>query len=208
MSDTATTTFEPILVVATAETDGGHTHAIWQVETDPEVQRGDFSGAWLVTPEGIQGFAGDAEWIKDRHDPQAMLQALLRYPVLLTDPDGVGRRIVEGAVAKEKIIDQPATEKAATQAIEDAKETYAAEFPGKRQPAWGSIGPIAPVDAPAPEGHGENAAAVIAEAMATAKGLRAWIRDFNAFDKLRVRRLGQVTQLHSELTGVPLRFSS
>ena len=58
------------------------TAAVWQVETDPEVARGDFSGAWLVTETGIQGFAAGAEWIDERHTPAEVLRTLLRYPVL------------------------------------------------------------------------------------------------------------------------------
>ena len=75
------TYYPPVLVACRV----GETTAIWQVETDPELTRGDFSGAWLLGPDGVKGFAGEAEWIEDREDPAAMARLLLVHPVFLTE---------------------------------------------------------------------------------------------------------------------------
>ena len=231
--------YDPIMVVATSvgkgtpESNGASgeatsadldltqaTVAIWQVETDPAVQRGDLSGAWVITPEGISGFAADAEWIEDRRDPSAMIRTLLRYPVLLAP--GTQRQPFEKLLGGEVLlIDVDATTAATQEEFEQAKKVFAEEFPGKRQPAWGE----APELTRFMEGVGERGDGVkasqtqasksqaenselhpaVKQALATARSLREWLIEWNAFEKLRARRLGQANPLHSEPTGAPLR---
>ncbi|MDC7104002.1 N-acetylglucosamine-6-phosphate deacetylase [Corynebacterium falsenii] len=207
---TAAPQFDPIMVLARAEGERGPVYAVWQVETDPTVTLGDFSGAWVITADGIQGFASSADWIENRSDQRSILTTLLRYPVLLTE--GVSVEDVRGGVDDKDlpIIDRAATQHAAEEAIAGAKETFAKEFPEKRQPAWGTVEPLEPDAARAPETEGQDPAttSAITDALATAKGLRAWIRQWNAFDKLRVRRLGEVDDSLSELQGVPLRLTA
>ena len=231
--------YDPIMVVAasvekgTPESDGASgeatsadldltkaTVAIWQVETDPAVQRGDLSGAWVITPEGISGFAADAEWIEDRQNPTAMIRTLLRYPVLLAP--GTPRQPFEELLGKEVlVIDSDATTAATQEEFEQAKKVFAKEFPGKRQPAWGEAPELtrfmegvgegsAGAEASqtqAPKSQAENSELhpAVRHALTTARSLREWLAEWNAFDKLRVRRLGQANPLHSEPTGAPLR---
>ncbi|WJY73809.1 hypothetical protein [Corynebacterium auriscanis] len=246
--------YDPIMVVAASgekETSGGGqldlahaTVAVWQVETDPAVQRGDFSGAWVVTPEGITGFAAQAEWIADRQDPLAMLRTLLRFPVLLAP--GTPRAPFQKLLGQDVLlIDTDATTAATHQEFEQARKDFAQESPGKRQPAWGEVPelsefiaaagqgdaaetPVADADAtqpataqpataqpattqPAPtqpattQDPNPELPPVVRDALATARGLREWLILWNAFDKLRARRLGQTNPLHSEPKGAPLR---
>lgn len=231
--------YDPIMVVAasvekgTPESNGARgeatradldlteaTVAIWQVETDPAVQRGDLSGAWVITPEGISGFAADAEWIENRRDPSAMIRTLLRYPVLLAPgtPRQPFERLLGGEVL---LIDVDATTAATQEEFEQAKKVFAEEFPGKRQPAWGEApeltrfmdGVVMGDESEAePQPHAsknrtENSELhpAVKQALATARSLREWLIEWNAFDKLRARRLGQANPLHSEPTGAPLR---
>ena len=236
--------YDPIMVVAASsekETSGGGqldlahaTVAVWQVETDPAVQRGDFSGAWVVTPEGITGFAAQAEWIADREDPLAMLRTLLRFPVLLAP--GTPRAPFQKLLGQDVLlIDTDATTAATHQEFEQARKDFAQEAPGKRQPAWGEVPelskfiaaagqgdvaetPVADADATQPATTQPATAQpattqdpnlellpVVRDALATARGLREWLILWNAFDKLRARRLGQANPLHSEPKGAPLR---
>ncbi|WP_141739685.1 hypothetical protein [Corynebacterium sp. HMSC28B08] len=241
--------YDPIMVVAASgekETSGGGqldlahaTVAVWQVETDPAVQRGDFSGAWVVTPEGITGFAAQAEWIADREDPLAMLRTLLRFPVLLAP--GTPRAPFQKLLGQDVLlIDTDATTAATHQEFEQARKDFAQEAPGKRQPAWGEVPELSKFIAAAGQGDAAETPAadadaaqpattqpattqdpttqpattqdpnpelppVVRDALATARGLREWLILWNAFDKLRARRLGQANPLHSEPKGAPLR---
>lgn len=197
------------------------TAAVWQVETDPEVARGDFSGAWLVTETGIQGFAAGAEWIDERHTPAEVLRTLLRYPVLPAEGTTAEQilRIMRAASPTDSepasapadpsppqpvILDQGTIEGNARAAIDRAKEDFARLQPGKKQPAWGQIDNIQPVPGRVPEGHDPATAAVIASALSTARGLRIWLDQWQSFDKTRARRLGSVDSSHSELRPAPL----
>lgn len=211
---------------STASTDSttkpdSFTAAVWQVETDPEVARGDFSGAWLVTETGIQGFAAGAEWIDERHTPAEVLRTLLRYPVLPAEGTTAEQilRIMRAASPTDSepasapadpsppqpvILDQGTIEGNARAAIDRAKEDFARLQPGKKQPAWGQIDNIQPVPGRVPEGHDPATAAVIASALSTARGLRIWLDQWQSFDKTRARRLGSVDSSHSELRPAPL----
>lgn len=198
-----------MVVAATGPADDP-TFAIWQVETDPEVQLGDFSGAWLIDGAGIHGFAASADWIEGADDRAAMLAALLRYPVLLVGDEAVAK-VLPNDVA---LVDVEATEIALNDALASAKQHFSDEFPGKKQPAWGSFrtleefreaeagvagsgtgggaGAAAESDSVA---NGSDSAAereAVAVALQEAAALRGWIAQYNAFDKLRVRRLGPV----------------
>lgn len=183
---TENTQHDPLLVVAVS----GSTVAVWQVETDPSVTIGDFSGAWLVTSEGIQGFAASAEWIDNRADQASILRQLLRYsylPAEGTSQEQIEELKGEGGVGKKT--DTKTLEAEAKKAVEHAREEFARLAPGKKQPAWGDVGEIEPVDGVAPEGHDEDATEAITAALKTARGLRNWLRDKQAFEKVRARRL-------------------
>lgn len=214
--------YDPIMVVAAAGPADDPTFAIWQVETDPEVQLGDFSGAWLIDGAGIHGFAASADWIEGTDDRAAMLAALLRYPVLLVG-DEAAAKVLPNDVA---LVDVAATEIALNDALASAKQHFSDEFPGKKQPAWGSFRTLeefreaeagvagSGAGGSAGEGAGsrlgESAGAAnggdsvangsdsaaereaVAVALQEAAALRGWIAQYNAFDKLRVRRLGPV----------------
>ncbi len=216
--------YDPIMVVAATGPADDPTFAIWQVETDPEVQLGDFSGAWLIDGAGINGFAASADWIEGTDDRAAMLAALLRYPVLFVG-DEAAAKVLPSEVA---LVDVAATEVALNDALISAKQHFNAEFPGKKQPAWGSFRTLAEFreaeagvggqvggaggaagaaddsagagaegSAGAGEGEAECAGSeaereAVATALQEAAALRGWIAQYNAFDKLRVRRLGPV----------------
>ncbi|WP_035012210.1 hypothetical protein [Corynebacterium jeikeium] len=214
--------YDPIMVVAATGPADDPTFAIWQVETDPEVQLGDFSGAWLIDGAGIHGFAASADWIEGTDDRAAMLAALLRYPVLLVG-DEAAAKVLPNDVA---LVDVAATEIALNDALASAKQHFSDEFPGKKQPAWGSFRTLeefreaevgvagSGAGGSAGEGAGsrlgESAGAAnggdsvangsdsaaereaVAVALQEAAALRGWIAQYNAFDKLRVRRLGPV----------------
>lgn len=214
--------YDPIMVVAATGPADDPTFAIWQVETDPEVQLGDFSGAWLIDGAGIHGFAASADWIEGTDDRAAMLAALLRYPVLLVG-DEAAAKVLPNDVA---LVDVAATEVALNDALASAKQHFSDEFPGKKQPAWGSFrtleefreaeGGVAGSGTGGSAGEGagsrlgESAGAAnggdsvangsdsaaereaVAVALQEAAALRGWIAQYNAFDKLRVRRLGPV----------------
>ena len=222
--------YDPIMVVAATGPADDPTFAIWQVETDPEVQLGDFSGAWLIDGAGIHGFAASADWIEGTDDRAAMLAALLRYPVLFVG-DEAAAKVLPSDVA---LVDVAATEVALNDALTSAKQYFSAEFPGKKQPAWGSFRTLAEFreaeagvggqvggaggaasgsagegadeagakgsaegSAGAGEGEAECAGSeaereAVATALQEAAALRGWIAQYNAFDKLRVRRLGPV----------------
>lgn len=207
--------YDPIMVVAAAGPAEDPTFAIWQVETDPDVQLGDFSGAWLIDGAGIHGFAASADWIEGTDDRAAMLAALLRYPVLFVGNEAAAK-VLPNDVA---LVDVAATEVALNDALASAKQHFSDEFPGKKQPAWGSFrtleefreaeagvagsgagGGTAYESAGAADGsdsaaNGSGIAAereAVAGALQEAAALRGWIAQYNAFDKLRVRRLGPV----------------
>lgn len=239
----------------------GPVFAVWQVETDATVSIGDFSGAWIVDDAGVHGFAADADWIAERHDRDAMLANILRYPVILVDEhvpatDGPQRAAVEEAMRTVRalpgvqIADWEATQRAAEQAVDEARRRFAEEFPGKRQPSWGELAALelqgqsaadagGVADASGAGGAGETTGttgagdatdagdtatesedtagtthaemaehdseqAAIAAALRAAHGLREWVRQWNAFDKLRKRRLGEKTPEFSVLSGVPI----
>lgn len=202
--------YDPIMVVAATGPADDPTFAIWQVETDPEVQLGDFSGAWLIDGAGIHGFAASADWIEGTDDRAAMLAALLRYPVLLVGDEAAAKALPNDVA----LVDVEATEVALNDALASAKQHFSDEFPGKKQPAWGSFrtleefreaeagvagsgtggsaGAAAESDSVA---NGSDSAAereAVAVALQEAAALRGWIAQYNAFDKLRVRRLGPV----------------
>lgn len=115
---------------STASTDSttkpdSFTAAVWQVETDPEVARGDFSGAWLVTETGIQGFAAGAEWIDERHTPAEVLRTLLRYPVLPaegTTAEQILRIMRAASPTDSEPASEPANPSVSTPASEPASE--------------------------------------------------------------------------------------
>lgn len=207
--------FDPIFVVATCR----GTAAIWQVETDPAVTIGDFSGAWLITPHGIQGFAASAEWIPERTNQAAMLRTLLVYPVLPavgTSPEEIKVLLGEGDGGKQEaqedvnvvgavtFLDSENLQKAAEGSITAAQKRFAELAPGKKQPAWGKIEPLQPIAAPTPQGHSEEASRAISSAMHMARGLRVWLRQWQAFDKVRVRRLGPLDASYSKAQPAPL----
>ncbi|WP_459610541.1 hypothetical protein [Corynebacterium urogenitale] len=235
-SDDGTSTDSTASTDSTTKPDS-FTAAVWQVETDPEVARGDFSGAWLVTETGIQGFAAGAEWIDERHTPAEVLRTLLRYPVLPAEgttaeqivqimsaasstdsesaPEPADPSVstpaskpapgpAEPSPPQPVILDQATIEGNARAAIDRAKEDFARLQSGKKQPAWGQIDNIQPVPGRVPEGHDPAAAAVIASALSTARGLRIWLDQWQSFDKTRARRLGPVDSSHSELRPAPL----
>ena len=180
------------MVVAVAGPADDPTFAIWQVETDPDVQLGDFSGAWLIDGAGIHGFAASADWIEGTDDRAAMLAALLCYPVLFVG-DEAAAKVLPNDVA---LVDVAATEVALNDALASAKQHFSDEFPGKKQPAWGSFRTLEEfreAEAGAGAGGGSKAEReAVAAALREAAALRGWIAQYNAFDKLRVRRLGSV----------------
>ncbi|SCX25358.1 hypothetical protein [Corynebacterium jeikeium] len=221
--------YDPIMVVAAAGPADDPTFAIWQVETDPDVQLGDFSGAWLIDGAGIHGFAASADWIEGTDDRAAMLAALLRYPVLFVG-DEAAAKVLPSDVA---LVDVAATEVALNDALASAKQHFSDEFPGKKQPAWGNFRALeefreaeagvagagageragesadecagsragesvgAGAEGSAGAGEAERAGSetereAVATALQEAAALRGWIAQYNAFDKLRVRRLGPV----------------
>ena len=202
--------YDPIMVVAAAGSAAGPaadpaddpTFAIWQVETDPDVQLGDFSGAWLIGGAGIHGFAANADWIEGTDDRAAMLAALLRYPVLFVG-DAAAAELLPSDVA---LIDVAATEAGLEDALASAKQHFSAEFPDKKQPAWGSFRPLAEFrEAEAGIAGADDAErAAVASALKEAAALRGWIAQYNAFDKLRVRRIGAVNSEFSNARPLPV----
>lgn len=209
--------YDPIMVVAAAGPADDPTFAIWQVETDPDVQLGDFSGAWLIDGAGIHGFAASADWIEGTDDRAAMLTALLRYPVLF-EGDAAAAKMLPSDVA---LVDVAATEAALNDALASAKQHFSDEFPGKKQPAWGSFRTLAEFregeagarDAErAAVGDAEHAGSkaereAVAVALQEAAALRGWIAQYNAFDKLRVRRIGTVISEFVAAQPLPLVFA-
>lgn len=213
-ADTATDTapqpvrYDPIMVVAAAGGADDPTFAIWQVETDPDVQLGDFSGAWLIDGAGIHGFAAEADWIEGTDDRGAMLAALLRYPVLFAGPEAAAK-VLPQEVA---LVDVQATEAALNDALASAKQHFSDEFPGKKQPAWGSLGPLeefrgAEAGGSGGDGAGEAERVAVAAALQEAAALRGWIAQYNAFDKLRVRRIGTVSSDFAQAQPIPVVFA-
>ena len=223
--ESASVRYDPIMVVAAAGSAAGPaadpaddpTFAIWQVETDPDVQLGDFSGAWLIDGAGIHGFAASADWIEGTDDRAAMLAALLRYPVLFVG-DAAAAELLPSDVA---LIDVAATEAGLEDALASAKQHFSSEFPDKKQPAWGSFRPLAEfreaeagiAGAGASAGEGADGAgagaddaerAAVASALKEAAALRGWIAQYNAFDKLRVRRIGAVNSDFSNTRPLPV----
>ena len=213
-ADTATDTapqpvrYDPIMVVAAAGEADDPTFAIWQVETDPDVQLGDFSGAWLIDGAGIHGFAAEADWIEGTDDRGAMLSALLRYPVLFVGPEAAAK-VLPQEVA---LVDVEATEAALNDALASAKQHFSDEFPGKKQPAWGSLRPLeefrgAEAGDAGGDGAGEVERVAVAAALQEAAALRGWIAQYNAFDKLRVRRIGTVSSDFAQAQPIPVVFA-
>lgn len=208
--ESASVRYDPIMVVAAAGSAAGPaadpaddpTFAIWQVETDPDVQLGDFSGAWLIDGAGIHGFAANADWIEGTDDRAAMLAALLRYPVLFVG-DAAAAELLPSDVA---LIDVAATEAGLEDALASAKQHFSAEFPDKKQPAWGSFRPLAEFrEAEAGIAGADDAErAAVASALKEAAALRGWISQYNAFDKLRVRRIGAVNSEFSNARPLPV----
>lgn len=215
--ESASVRYDPIMVVAAAGSAAGPaagpaddpTFAIWQVETDPDVQLGDFSGAWLIDGAGIHGFAANADWIEGTDDRAAMLAALLRYPVLFVG-DAAAAELLPREVA---LIDVAATEAGLEDALASAKQHFSSEFPDKKQPAWGSFRLLAEfreaeagIAAAGAGADGEDDAerAAVASALKEAAALRGWISQYNAFDKLRVRRIGAVNSEFSNARPLPV----
>ncbi|MGJ4050073.1 hypothetical protein ACN4DP_03135 [Corynebacterium macclintockiae] len=210
--ESASVRYDPIMVVAAAGSAAvdpaaagpadDPTFAIWQVETDPDVQLGDFSGAWLIDGAGIHGFAASADWIEGTDDRAAMLAALLRYPVLFVG-DAAAAELLPREVA---LIDVAATEAGLEDALASAKQHFSSEFPDKKQPAWGSFRPLAEFrEAEAGIAGADDAErAAVASALKEAATLRGWIAQYNAFDKLRVRRIGAVNSEFSNARPLPV----
>lgn len=178
------TYYPPVLVACRV----GETTAIWQVETDPELTRGDFSGAWLLGPDGVQGFAGEAEWIEGRDDPAAVARLLLVHPVFLTE-DSEGD-ITYGGLAEGELhlVDVAASQEAAEAAVEQAKAEFE-ESNGKKSTGWGEVRPIEPVEGHPPQGLDADAEKAVTSVLALARGVRTWNRDWAAFEAVRKRRL-------------------
>ena len=200
--------YDPIMVVAAAGGADDPTFAIWQVETDPDVQLGDFSGAWLIDGAGIHGFAAEADWIEGTDDRGAMLAALLRYPVLFAGPEAAAK-VLPQEVA---LVDVEATEAALNDALASAKQHFSDEFPGKKQPAWGSLRPLeefrgAEAGGSGGDGAGEVERLAVAAALQEAAAMRGWIAQYNAFDKLRVRRIGAVSSDFAQAQPIPVVFA-
>lgn len=200
--------YDPIMVVAAAGEADDPTFAIWQVETDPDVQLGDFSGAWLIDGAGIHGFAAEADWIEGTDDRGAMLAALLRYPVLFVGPEAAAK-VLPQEVA---LVDVEATEAALNDALASAKQHFSDEFPGKKQPAWGSLRPLeefrgAEAGDAGGDGAGEAERVAVAAALQEAAAMRGWIAQYNAFDKLRVRRIGAVSSDFAQAQPIPVVFA-
>lgn len=199
----------PIFVLAAAP---GDEYAIWQVETDNEP--GDLTGAWLVTPEGVEGYAKDLVKAGVGVDPgepgesglvKHALRTILRFPTLVAGDPAAGTATREaGEVEVElrelgvEIIDWPATETAADAALAEARETFAEQI-GGRQPAWGMLKSLSDLHTQLPQPLANPAAE---QALTAARALQEWLRAWHEFDKLRARRL------HSEVTGVPLQYQS
>lgn len=235
----STADYPPILVLACR----GRATAVWQVETDPDMTRGDFSGAWLLDDSGVTGFAASAEWIPQRGDQEAMVGLLLAHPVVLADDvlgsdaaasdaassaavssdaaagDAAGGQNAEDSRRGAALIPAglrvniEATEAAVAEALDAAREDFAASNPGKKQPAWPAVTPIRPVSAPGPAGlEGEenaDARAAVVAAMNAARGLRVWLREWSAWEKVRHRRLGPVdASSPSTLQAAPLRWGA
>lgn len=195
--------YDPIMVVAAAGEADDPTFAIWQVETDPDVQLGDFSGAWLIDGAGIHGFAAEADWIEGTDDRGTMLSALLRYPVLFVGPEAAAK-VLPQEVA---LVDVEATEAALNDALASAKQHFSDEFPGKKQPAWGSLRPLEEFRGAEAGGAGEAERVAVAAALQEAAALRGWIAQYNAFDKLRVRRIGAVSSDFAQARPIPVVFA-
>ena len=178
------TYYPPVLVACRV----GETTAIWQVETDPELTRGDFSGAWLLGPDGVQGFAGEAEWIEGRDDPAAVARLLLVHPVFLTE-DSEGD-ITYGGLAESELhlVDVAASQEAAEAAVAAAKAEFE-EANGKKSTGWGEVRPIEPVEGHSPQGLDADAEKAVTSVLALARGVRTWNRDWAAFEAVRKRRL-------------------
>lgn len=179
------TYYPPVLVACRV----GETTAIWQVETDPELTRGDFSGAWLLGPDGVQGFAGEAEWIEGSKDPAAMARLLLVHPVFLTE-DSEGD-ISYGGLAEGELhlVDVAASQEAAEAAVASAKAEFEEANGGKRSTGWGEIRPIETVAGHPPQGLDGDAEKAVTSVLALARGVRTWNRDWAAFEAVRKRRL-------------------
>lgn len=178
------TYYPPVLVACRV----GDTTAIWQVETDPDLTRGDFSGAWLLTPDGVKGFAEDAEWIEGRKDPAAMARLLLVHPVFVTE-DSEGDITYGGLEDGElHLVDVPASQEAAEAAVEAAKAEFE-EANGKKSTGWGEVRPIEAVEGHPPQGLDEDAEKAVTSVLALARGVRTWNRDWAAFEAVRKRRL-------------------
>lgn len=211
--------YDPIMVVAAAGGADDPTFAIWQVETDPDVQLGDFSGAWLIDGAGIHGFAAEADWIEGTDDRGAMLAALLRYPVLFAGPEAAAK-VLPQEVA---LVDVQATEAALNDALASAKQHFSDEFPGKKQPPWGSLRPLeefrgaeaggsggdgaSGAGGDGADGAGEAERVAVAAALQEAAAMRGWIAQYNAFDKLRVRRIGAVSSDFAQAQPIPVVFA-
>ena len=178
------TYYPPVLVACRV----GETTAIWQVETDPELTRGDFSGAWLLGPDGVKGFSGEAEWVEGREDPAAMARLLLVHPVFLTE-DSAGDISYGGLGEGElHLVDVAASQEAAEAAVATAKAAFE-EANGKKSTGWGEVRPIEPVTGHPPQGLDADAEKAVTSVLALARGVRTWNRDWAAFEAVRKRRL-------------------
>ncbi|RAV31269.1 N-acetylglucosamine-6-phosphate deacetylase [Corynebacterium heidelbergense] len=210
----STADFDPVLVIARR----GDVTAVWQVETDPNITRGDFSGAWLLTPEGVSGFAATAEWLPERTDPAAVLRSLVHWPVLLADEVPVADSSDTPAnldatpipeIPQDLRIDLPATYAAVAEARETARRDFANANPGKRQPAWPEIAEISRVSGHAPKDLEGPALDAVTAVMDVARGLRIWLREWAAFEKVRARRLPDAQGTSpGELAKAPLRWGA
>lgn len=186
---------EPLLLVARR----GEYTAVWQVERDPRVSIGNFSGAWLLSSQGILGFASTAEWIPQ--DPQLLMKTLLRYPTVVLGHDltetedefldiqELGLKEGIRLLSVEDIVQTVLSAQKDTEA-EVAEFLAASSGSTNRTPSWEKLTwePIrlASQDHSSIEPDAQDA---VDEALAWARGLRVFIKAWNDNEKIRKEKL-------------------
>ncbi len=145
--------YDPLLILAAQRTEAGVVAAIWQVETDPDAALGALSGAWIVDPSGIRGFAAQAEWLEGREDRRTMLATLLRFPVLAIDAEAaaLAKDVVDSQelhvpVLEAADLDRAAAEERQVTIADEAQllsERTAADGKKRKASAWPALGNLA-----------------------------------------------------------------